>query len=39
MVKLFAFLCATGTSTVLNFVGQKFWVFKEKKEKNNEKHS
>lgn len=25
---LFAFLCATGTSTVLNFIGQKFWVFK-----------
>lgn len=29
MVKLFAFLCATGTSTILNFIGQKFWVFKE----------
>jgi putative flippase GtrA len=27
---LFAFLCATGTSTVLNFIGQKFWVFKGK---------
>ncbi len=27
MVKLFAFLCATGTSTILNFIGQKFWVF------------
>lgn len=26
---IFAFLCATGTSTVLNFVGQKFWVFKK----------
>ena len=24
----FAFLCATGTSTVLNFIGQKWWVFK-----------
>lgn len=24
----FAFLTATGTSTVLNFVGQKYWVFK-----------
>lgn len=29
--KLFAFLCATGTSTILNFIGQKFWVFKIKK--------
>ncbi len=27
-VKL-AFLMATGTSTVLNFLGQKFWVFKK----------
>ncbi|HRG48152.1 MAG TPA: GtrA family protein [Leptospiraceae bacterium] len=26
--KIFAFLCATGTSTILNFIGQKFWVFK-----------
>lgn len=26
---LLAFLAATGTSTVLNFVGQKWWVFKE----------
>lgn len=25
----FAFLCATGTSTVLNYIGQKFWVFKK----------
>ena len=24
-----AFLCASGTSTVLNFLGQKFWVFKK----------
>lgn len=24
---LFAFLVATGVSTVLNFLGQKFWVF------------
>lgn len=24
-----AFLCATGTSTVLNYIGQKFWVFKK----------
>ncbi|MBI5196135.1 MAG: GtrA family protein [Nitrospirae bacterium] len=23
----FAFLAATGTSTILNFLGQKFWVF------------
>ena len=28
----FAFLAATGTSTVLNFLGQKFWVFKSKEE-------
>ncbi|AUP79384.1 GtrA family protein [Flavivirga eckloniae] len=26
---LLAFLCATGTSTILNFMGQKYWVFKE----------
>lgn len=26
-----SFLCATGASTVLNFLGMKFWVFKEKK--------
>lgn len=26
---LFGFLCATGASTVLNFLGQKFWVFKK----------
>ena len=25
---LLAFFCATGTSTVLNFIGQKWWVFK-----------
>lgn len=25
----FAFLCATGVSTVLNFLGQKFFVFKK----------
>lgn len=24
----FAFLCATGTSTVLNYLGMKFWVFR-----------
>ncbi len=28
---LFAFLCATGTSTVINFLGQKFFVFRRKK--------
>ncbi len=26
--KIAAFLAATGTSTVLNFIGMKFWVFK-----------
>ncbi len=25
----FAFISATGTSTVLNYLGQKFWVFKK----------
>ncbi|MCT8332233.1 GtrA family protein [Leptospira sp. 85282-16] len=25
----FAFLCATGTSTILNYLGQKFWVFRK----------
>jgi putative flippase GtrA len=29
-LKDFAFLMATGTSVVINFVGQKFWVFKQK---------
>ena len=28
---LIAFTIATGIHTVLNFLGQKFWVFKEKK--------
>jgi len=28
----FAFLCATGVSTVINFLGQKFIVFKKGKE-------
>ncbi|MCY9561263.1 GtrA family protein, partial [Paenibacillus apiarius] len=28
-----AFLCATGVSTVLNFLGQKFFVFNNKREK------
>ena len=27
--ELFAFLCATGTSTIMNFIGQKFFVFKK----------
>lgn len=27
---VFAFLCATGTSTIMNFLGQKFFVFREK---------
>lgn len=27
--KFLAFLCATGTSTILNFIGQKWWVFKK----------
>ena len=26
---LIAFLLATGTSTIVNFIGQKFWVFKK----------
>lgn len=26
---LLAFLAATGTSTILNFIGQKWWVFKK----------
>ncbi|VDG69843.1 GtrA-like protein [Clostridium carnis] len=29
-IQFIAFLCATGTSTVLNFLGQKFFVFKGK---------
>ncbi len=28
--KLFAFLAATGVSTVMNFIGQKFFVFRKK---------
>ncbi len=32
---VFAFLCATGVSTIMNFLGQKFFVF-SKKSKNNE---
>lgn len=31
-IQFIAFLCATGTSTVLNFLGQKFFVFKGKGE-------
>ncbi|MDP4267612.1 MAG: GtrA family protein [Bacteroidota bacterium] len=27
-VKPLAFLCSTATSTIINFIGQKFWVFK-----------
>lgn len=27
---LLAFLCATGTSTIMNFLGQKFFVFKKR---------
>jgi len=26
--KVIGFLAATGTSTILNYIGQKFWVFK-----------
>lgn len=33
-VKLLAFLLATGASTVLNFLGQKFWVFNHNKGDN-----
>lgn len=28
--KIFAFLAATGTSTIMNFLGQKFFVFRRK---------
>ena len=31
---IIAFLCATGTSTVINFLGQKFIVFRKDKENN-----
>ena len=27
----FAFLCATGTSTIINFIGQKFFVFRKQR--------
>ena len=29
-VTVFAFLCATGTSTIMNYLGQKFFVFRKK---------
>ena len=31
-IKLLAFLIATGVSTVINFLGQKFFVFRKKEE-------
>ena len=31
-IKLVAFVIATGASTILNFIGQKWWVFKSNKE-------
>ena len=31
-MQFLAFLCATGASTVINFLGQKFFVFVKKKE-------
>lgn len=31
-IQLLAFLCATGVSTVINFLGQKYFVFIKKKE-------
>ena len=30
IIKLFSFLTATGVSTIINFIGMKFWVFKNK---------
>lgn len=33
---LFAFLCATGVSTVMNFIGQKFFVFVKGRGDDNE---
>lgn len=29
-IQVIAFLCATGTSTIINFLGQKFFVFRNK---------
>ena len=37
--QLFAFLCATGVSTVMNFLGQKFFVFVKKELKNEAIHN
>lgn len=34
-IKMAGFLCATGVSTVLNFLGQKYFVFIRKKEPGN----
>lgn len=31
-IQMLAFLCATGVSTILNFLGQKFFVFYKKEE-------
>jgi len=31
-IQILAFLCATGVSTVINFLGQKFFVFVKQKE-------
>jgi putative flippase GtrA len=31
-ILIFSFVVATGTSTVINFIGQKFWVFKSAKQ-------
>ena len=28
-ITVFAFLCATGTSTIINYLGQKFFVFRK----------
>lgn len=28
-ITIFAFLCATGVSTIINFLGQKFFVFRQ----------
>lgn len=36
LLKFLAFLCATGTSTIINFIGQKFWVFRNKESRENE---
>ncbi len=33
---VFAFLCATGTSTIINFLGQKFFVFRKENGKGDE---